>query len=38
MTKAGMIYERTQRDQVIKLGVYEDVVFYGIINPKEVPV
>lgn len=35
MTKAGMTYEGTQIEQVVKLGFYEDVVFYGIINPKE---
>jgi RimJ/RimL family protein N-acetyltransferase len=34
MEKAGMSYEGTQRDQVCKLGVFEDVVFCGIINPK----
>ncbi len=32
MKKAGMVYEGTQIDQVYKLGRYEDVVFYGIIN------
>lgn len=37
MTKAGMTYEGTQRDQVYKLNAYEDVAFYGIINPKEAP-
>lgn len=33
MKKCGMIYEGTLKEHVYKNGSFEDIVFYGIINP-----
>lgn len=33
MEKCGMQYEGTLKDHVFKNGTFEDIVFYGIINP-----
>lgn len=32
MIKSGMTYEGTQKDHILKNGVYEDVALYGIIS------
>jgi [ribosomal protein S5]-alanine N-acetyltransferase len=34
MMKSGMIYEGKQLDHILKNGIYEHVVLYGIINPE----
>lgn len=35
MEKCGMRYEGTLKDHIYKNNTFEDIVFYGIINPKE---
>ncbi len=35
MEKCGMEYEGIQKDHVVKNGLFEDVVLYGIINKNE---
>lgn len=34
MQKCGMSYEGTMKDQVYKISAYEDMVYYGIVNPE----
>lgn len=33
MQKCGMTYEGTLKDQIHKINSYEDLVYYGIVNP-----
>ncbi|MGG0718738.1 GNAT family N-acetyltransferase [Robertmurraya massiliosenegalensis] len=33
MKKCGMVYEGTLKDHVFKINHYEDLIYYGIINP-----
>ncbi|MGV3465559.1 MAG: GNAT family N-acetyltransferase [Heyndrickxia sp.] len=35
MEKCGMLYEGTLKDHVYKNGAFEDIVYYGIINPNK---
>ncbi|WNS45145.1 GNAT family N-acetyltransferase [Paenibacillus sp. MMS20-IR301] len=34
MQKCGMSYEGTLKDQIYKNGTYEDIVYYGLLNPE----
>lgn len=34
MEKCGMRYEGTLKDHIYKNGTFEDIVFYGLLNPS----
>ncbi|MCM3617676.1 GNAT family N-acetyltransferase [Sutcliffiella horikoshii] len=36
MQKVGMVQEGLLKDQVVKDGKYEDLIYYGIINPYDI--
>lgn len=36
MKKCGMMYEGTLKDHIYKNDAFEDIVFYGLINPIKI--
>lgn len=36
MQKVGMVQEGLLKDQVVKDGKYEDLIYFGIINPYDI--